>query len=504
MKFNRLFTVLPFLVLLLLASCSEKELDPLDTRNFELKKYMNKYHKKNLSHDVYEKSGKPSVYIDLSDGLIFAYEKSENLSMIKYITQKLNGNEFDWYKLANGKEQAFEGDPYNIYNTVTNLSSYNEIMAPIKGTIEKIVEKKNDALFITDFEEYTKEGQEQFQSYAHDAFRKWILNGNRIDFFFLDRYTEKNNGKTTEKSLYFTVFSYGNDYKLLNNVIAALKGRGLNEKRFTLDLSSISATAKSKETSLVPWADGKGGIFFADNSKKESGYEYVSLRDWKNVGKQMESWMKNPKNDATFFNKLFVDVTKSDLFSIKDFDVKVYDVTEDYQNFCIGEIANTYSSKIKIVKNDKKEDVWDASSSKNTVISKAFKTNTKELKDEYKAIRKTDMKAIEKIFSLNTDIYKAHMKNAPKEVELRTEYNGSASDKVKLLRVDICVKNVGEKLDDLENYFRWKSIIKSGGNNICLSEAIRNVIQHKDVESLMNGKILYTYYIAVNQAYKLK
>ena len=69
-------------------------------------------------------------------------------------------------------------------------------MAPIKESLERITTGKNDAILITDFEEYSPDGKEELYAYAKDSFLEWIKAGNKITFFY-NKYHEVN--KKTRK-----------------------------------------------------------------------------------------------------------------------------------------------------------------------------------------------------------------------------------------------------------------------------------------------------------------
>ena len=135
------------------------------------------YHEAALGTQSKEKSGNQSVYVDFSDGLVQAYSSETNKKVVDYISQKMVGSSIDWYGLGknhNGVGKMEYANDRDIYNKVISPSSYVDIMAPIEEALKKISSSSNDALLITDFEEYTPDGKEQKYAYAKDYFIEWV------------------------------------------------------------------------------------------------------------------------------------------------------------------------------------------------------------------------------------------------------------------------------------------------------------------------------------------
>lgn len=247
------------------------------------------------------------------------------------------------------------------------------------------------------------------------------------------------------------------------------------------------------DTSLVPWSDGAGGLFVKQNSKKESGFEYVSLQPWSALQDYIAKL-----SSKTFFDNLYMDATTSELYDIQSYELKLYDVTEDYTNYCIA--TNAAKENIKIVKNDKGEDVWDAATSGNKLISAAYEKNTKELKEGFQNTPNQTLKSLSKVFDLDP-VYQDRLKNTPDNVVLRTNLVGSTAKLPKLVRIDICIGKIVPKkgvVSDIEKSFSWESKLKETFKQICVSESLINVINDEDIKEKIEGQVLYSYYIADN------
>lgn len=447
-----------------------------------------------------EAEGNPAIYIDKSDGIIHAYSSNDNVEMLKALVQKLNSNEQEWFELSAGEIKSYGGDPYTIYNSVTDANYYSDIMAPLLGTLNKITSEKRDALFITDFEEYTPDGQEQFEAYADDPFKSWIAAGNRIDLFYLDPYEEVNKGKTTKKRLYFTVFSYGKEQTLLKAVEDALKGRPFQPKQYTLVLNTFPVTneyaSKDKpglDSKIITMENGLINEYFRND---DLGYEFFGLTPDKI---KMDDFFKKmlEADEGKFLSKLFLDATVSDMYAVKDVDLLVEDVTADYEQLFRAKVAEDLKKDILFIKDDLGAQVWDSTKMKNyAMIKEVFERDTDTPKQAYvfDADNRKGIVKLSEVITLNKTVLEGHMKNNPEKVELRTVLDknygvNNLGDGDGVYKISVVIHETEGKLDLSD--FSWNSVIKTGGPNKCLEESIRNVVQGFDPK----GTVLHTYYI---------
>lgn len=473
--------------------CSDKPTD-----NYS--EFIEEYHLSTVSVNITETSEAPAIYIDRSNGIIHAYNNKENKEMLMALVQKVN-QKSEFYELLNDEIVKYQDDPFVIYNEVTDPNFYDGIYAPILKTLESITDDKRDALLITDYEEYTTDRTEQFEAYADVSFIKWIKDGNRIDFFYLDSYEEINNSKTTQKRLYFTVFSYGNKYELLHSVEDAFKERSFKPEQYTLDLSSFSISNKydakdtpGVESKIITMDNGMINNYFRN---EELDYEFFGLAP--NKEKLSEYFTKMlTSDDGKFLNNLFLDASNNNMYEIQTLELKVEDISKDYEQLYRSKVANDLIKDIKFTKNDLNETIWDSTKiNQFSVIKEIFISNTDIPKPAYTFATTSDSRTnlLNEAFSLNEKVYEAHLNNSPESVEIRTVIHSNyrldnLGDDDGLYRVQIILKEVEENLD-LED-FAWNSIIKGGGKNNCLLESIRNVIQDPKINP--KNKVLYTYY----------
>lgn len=507
-----IFNVFPVIAgIFMFSSCwffgDKEDKDPFSNLQPEKKveKYIDGYYSASLGESSNPKSGKNSVYIDFSDGLIQAYTKNpQNVQIIQALTNKLVNPNIEWFALGSGKINSLQYNSNQLFNKVSDPKQYKDIMAPIQETLKKITQGNSDALFVTDYEEYTTNGVEQFENYPKSYFINWLKKGNSITFFYTDyQETNKKTKLTGAKHLYFTVFTKGkaNENSMISMVRDALQGRGFSTKEFTMNNNPFTVT------------NGYGGKDFTGLQNKQFNqwknlninacldnnlpYEVIGINKvWnEDVDKYVKDIITN--EDGIFLEKLYLNASDQSSYKLKKVSVKVYDVTKDYTHY--AQCQEAKNNQPKMTKNKAKDQIWSDESKKNPIISTCYKKDKTELKNEwiYKASEKT---LLNEVFSYDKKIFSGHLKNSPEKIELITifdkNYNLKNLNKSSsaLIRIDFVIEEaIFNSSNSQLNDFQWSSITKSGKINNSLAEAIRNTLQEPSVSP--KGKILYSYYV---------
>jgi hypothetical protein len=470
----------------------------------EIDKHIQGYYDASLGEAANPKSGNPAVYVDFSDGLIQAYTGSENVQIVQVICNKLLDPDIEWYSLGASKITKLEYNSNQLFNKVSDPAQYKDIMAPIQESLKQITTSSHDALLITDFEEYTSDGKEQFENYPKAYFTEWIKKGNSITFFYTD-YAETNrkNKITTQKHLYYTVFTHGKktSTSFVSLIEDALKGR-FNPKVFELNnnLYSMSSNYGGKdETGIANSTFAKWVNYnFNASGEKKLPYEVIGInKSWNgDLDRYIQSIIK--KDNGLFLNKLFLNAADQSAYKLGKVAVKVYDVSDDYEKFsrCI-EAKNHVPV---LVKDPKKDLIWDEKSKKDPIIKECYVPNTIELKKKWIYTPGTSgLTELREVFDFDQDIFNGHLKNSPDNIELRTVFHPNYKQKnIKkenaLIRIDYVIEQAtfNDSNPQLMD-FKWKSLTQNGQENTSLSEAIRNTLQNPAVNP--KGKIIYSYYI---------
>lgn len=494
--------------------CQTEELSPWDEPMRFYADFIEAYHDNAIGKHSRERVGKQAVFVDFSDGLVQAYSVETNRKVIDYISQKMVGSAVDWYGLGKEHDGIVKLDYANdrdIYNKVISPASYSDIMSPIEKALETITASKNDALLITDFEEYTPDRKEQKYAYAKDYFTRWLAEGNTITMFYCP-YTEKNikSKLTGQKTLFFVVFTYGepDENSLVAKFEKAIEGREelLRELRyFHMDpnpyVVSNDYGGKDK-TGLTPddpeatdliLGDKAEVLMFYVNGYQRHQQPYEAMEMGLSLDELHELYFGEK---GRFARKLFLNASQNEIYNLKGIRVNVTDVTEDYVHFIKCQEAVKPENKPVLVADDANNMVWDENTRNNPVAAECYKENTTELKPEYVYGYRAG-KELEEVFAYDDEVFTGRLKNSPDEIELVTNFHKNfvpgkfTSEDEVIVRVDYVIDATEEIYSPQLEEFKWTSVInKANGVNESLYESIRNAIQAVKPEG-----ILFSYYL---------
>jgi len=510
-KMKHLYLTLGLLTALLSVRCGKDSSDPFmefDAYDAQLSQRIEAYQDQTFPNPANTKTGNASMYIDFSSGIFQAFKNNPaNSNLIKAVYGNLSGD-LDVFKLNNNAIQPLENSNSDVVGRmVVEENQYHGIYAPIKEAVSQIVSKNNDALLVTDFEEYypASSGRAEITDlpYLKEYFIKWLEKGNSIRFY-ISNYKE--NG--IEKHLYFTVFNCGNSsngmIKKVENTLGTLPYYDLANPAFQLSQGYAS--------------DQKGGIFYDAEGKDDKTKNVLDLNkeaykngleankyfefypfnlDWNTIGKLKESYQEQGLFKE-FFRKLFVDLSNEDAYSNVEIEVKVNDVTEDFEHFSKCKEATNH--KPKLAKGNNGEDKFDDKETDNIALQ-CYESNGK-LKEEW-IYKSKPAVAIHDFFNLNKELFANTKKTDAKKTELSIAFDPKFSVKnlsnpQGLTRVDIIIKNAEPNASNSKlEFFKWASTTKKGSQNLALYESIKNTLTDSKVKP--NGKTIYSYYIKTLQ-----
>jgi hypothetical protein len=509
-KIVLLFCSLCFLALFL-NSCSTKTGDPFDQAGFNpldqnLNKIVEAYFDASQPQAGNPPAGDPKVYIDFSNGLIQAYkDDNDNSAMLEKITQKLTGSEIKWFGMGKGEIYPLDYTTTEIFNKVTDPKSYStEIMSPIEGAIKEITSANSDALLVTDFEEYTIDGKEQFENFAKGYSINWLSKGNSIDVLITNYNEKTKDGRQVLKHLYFIVFNYGKERKLLSEINYALQGRGYKYSTFSLstDFYILSNEYGSEKKGGNYYdSEGNDNLCVLDANQYVNGLKryhknfefYAFQQPWEAIFKDSKSFMEPgvPAPFTDFFRKLYLDASRDDVFQLNGLEVKVSDVTDDFLFFAKTQEAKNH--KPILAKDSNGNSVF-AETEKDPIALYCYDTDGKLLDAwTYKPIATTPLN---EVFELNSVLYNNGYKDSKNKIEIGTKYNSNfdgsqITNPGGLLRVDIVISDCNPNFNKLSELFSWESTTIKGKTNEALSEAIRNTLDKVNPK----GKVIYSYFI---------
>lgn len=449
-----------------------------------------------------------AVYVDFSDGMQFAYASPQAQALLRSVVNKLSGAAgiADFYSLADAQISPLQLSQTEIYNTIVSPASYSHDKAPIEATLKQILQKRQPALLITDFEEYNGNLIQQ-QNYAKDYFILWLTQGYNIVFYKLD-FVEK--GK--DKHLYFTVFDDGAN-RLLSRVsqaVAQVDGSGvqqfvLGSPEYTHPMGTAYLStrqggnyhdATGEDLVSCVLEDGSDQAYVSYSGSLASASEQKSLRHYSKLdeyyGRKAEyyplmvSWpevLENakalteegvPSQDLYlhFLAKLYVNFTEQDGFDIQGIEARVFDMEP---------VLAAYVAANAPAPQD--EEPTPEASPKAPSPADSAAISLPEPAEIY-------------------EMFNASLLPAPEVgdgwqeivVDFDPRFSGAfpagATLPSDLFKINIVISQASPRLDRIEDFFAWPG-------NRSLAESVINTLQSPYVNP--KGRVLFSYYVKALQ-----
>lgn len=478
------------------------DFNPYDT---DLGKRIEAYQDAKFPNLANSKTGNPALYIDFSSGINKAFKDPTIDKLMSDCFNTILADKFDVYKLGEKKVTQLQvSNTTQLGEKISDGNEYKDIFAPIQLAVETIVNNNNDALLITDFEEWQDNTEITSTAFLKIPFSKWLSKGNSIHFFIAN-YKEGN----VSKHIYFTIFNCGNPNE--SSMITKL------QTKLSPSLVRYDLTNKSYQLNTQYPTEKSGGIFYDESGKTDKAKNILDLKenyinglkngnpfefypfglDWKTIDETHSSYKsQNQFND--FFRKLFIDLQDENAYVYGDFDVKVYDITDDFEYFAKCNEASMHKPKIE--KGTNGEDKF--SDSETDPVALACYNTKGKINDEwlYKAEEK-QVKVLPEVFILNKELFKNTKDTEKKKVEFGVSFDSkynlkNITNPDGLMRVDIVLNSAEPNLSNpiLEN-FKW--INSKSIPNVALYESIKTTLQEVGVKP--SNKVIYSYYIKTLQ-----
>ncbi|WP_147319868.1 hypothetical protein [Chitinophaga silvisoli] len=458
------------LLLICFGGCKHKE--TFDPYGPGLAERLNTYN--NVQSNV--KTGTPGLFIDFSAGINNAFKTSTVSSLMSECFNTILTDKFEVFKLGSNEVTSLPiTNTTQLGQEINNQSNYKDIWAPIQKTVDKITDADNDALLITDFEEWINKTEVTNTAYLKIPFSKWLTKGHSIHFFIVD-YKEGN----VDKHIYFTIFN------CTNNLLAKLAPKlAAYSTRFDLTTNAYSLSTNYPDPT-------SGGIYNdknildlrKDQYIKSELYEYYpSGLGWKDIS----DIRKDDANFSDIFRNLFIDLSNQDSYSFKSFEVLTYNVTSDFEHFAKADYALHNPPKTIKGKNGETK-ISDGES--DAILLECYNEDGT-LKEACK-YKPPTLQPLSNYFRLNQPLFDNTNKSDNKHVELGITFDPhfSPAESDTLLRINIVLTAATPNIDNPKlQKFKW--INEKGTENIALYESVKNTL----LELKPENKIVYTYYI---------
>ena len=446
-------------------------------------------------------SDKYAAYFDFTGAMTACLDSSID-STFNGLCQKItsNASQFDIYKLGNDTITMLSGDvrPAAIFEQLRSASDKIEFYAPIEKTLKKITEEGRSTFLITDFEEYTTDGQIYRQAYATPYFKKWLSAGGDITFFVTD-YKEGN----LDKHLYYIVFDY-NEHKLLELVRNGLSGMPKNYNEFTLSTNAYPiATNYPSAAQGGTYHDETGedivscsvedgssdGFFKLEHLRAES---YCFECNWEDIVQNASQQTKANGASVPFthlFRNLFVDFSKNNSYKVKSLKVKVTDIQDDFDKYWGYHVAINNKPKIEKEAGETYLDFEGVEDGE-----QYYDQNGRILSKWDYSEKPGNISEIQDLLVFDDELFNNSFSKNPSQVELGIYFKKGATgqilqqnDEDPIYRIDIVIADAEIcDLNMIDQLFYWPG-------NDCLSASIKSTLQ----DMIPLGKPIYSYFVRI-------
>ena len=465
--------ILCLITAVILNSCSI--IIPPSQAEISIDEYATKHPLSIVSLDVQ----KYDMYVDFSDGIVFAYDDTATSKhMLNLVNKVLQSTNLDkTYAMGQNTITDISGlSSTQFYNKVIDKKNYVDIMAPIEQTLKSITEGDNLAILVTDYEEYTQDKRVQHQAYAADYFNAWLEKGGNIVFYAF-AYKEKN----LDKHLYITLFDNSAN-SLDKEVQESFEGLEHNYTRFNLSNTAYSITTDypaetkggcnhdpQKMDDIISYTNedgnadswhiiaGQAAEYYPFEEKWSNIYEgaKATIEDYKDTPKQQRQDLIDYK---CLIGNLTIDFSELHSYNIEELEAIVYNIQADVDAY-----SQYVNDSINYDPDDTDED------GKSLPLPK------------YKPEKYTKVPDM-LVFNGSLEDKKANV-----SIDFSPKFTGSLPSALQdgqTIAVDIVVSKCQPDYAQINNLFFW-------GNNNSLEQSVRLTMQKFKPE----GKVLYRYYI---------
>ncbi len=362
----------------------------------------------------------------------------------------------DFYAIKQHVEKV-QGRVYDlIKQPVTDI-----VGADIKTAAETISSGNTEAILITDGEYYVP-GNSKFNensSWMSTAIIKWLQRGHEI-FIFAEPYKEV---EKYNKYRYYFIFtdtrSTDNIYKLIDDNISMqsfpdVKPYHLTANHFDLYTKNGKSSTPNDNLGCNPiHCNGSYEVQVWDQLSWKDIYRFIATTT-DDMGNSL------PDGEAVISGLKLDRNSKGSCFRITDVDVRISNISNEYQNFCVGVDKGLDPKQI----------------AKQDPIALKYMDNFIKLdKDEFKKHGNLDV-----YFDVNN-------------FDPSLLYNKGCEN---LLKIDFVVKNFQENFSGkADSIFTFAIPNRDGKKNTSLVESIKVALSDAKIKEQLNNRIIYTIYV---------
>lgn len=415
-------------------------------------KHLNEFHQKTTLEDILSiKSDNMALYVDYSNCISNGMQSPFYQSMVSPLTAATK----EYWSIKGSEIKKEEGKVYELLNNVVEVN-----YAALDEAINEMAERDGESVMLTDGELFTQTATKNNPNnpYMHAAFKKWLLKGHDIHII-AEPYQEVYKGQTFNKKRFYIIFTddrlKGNIYSRISKVVNLENFPQIDE--FHLSGNYSWEVTQNGDTSipnqvLAAVVEGHGPMEIQDWQV-----------DWKNILNFIMNGVDNQGNPLPNGEKLIcglkINKNAFGCYRIKDIDVKVYNINNDY-----FDIYNRIEGGEKV------------------------------------GFTEINPAEIPNLIIADDNEFKQHG-----NVNLYFDINNFAPDgdldgkPFNYFKIEIKVKDLENILGNSIDMFNFDSIVQDGATNESISESLKNCVFDPDLLNQLKGKTLYTIYVKSNK-----
>jgi len=439
------FKFLPaILTTMILVSCGDNIITPDST------KYLVEFHTKNFASTAIDLDPGLALYVDYST----CNKLGQNSPFFQALEPTFTRLATEYYSIKGAAIVKEDLQEQSAYLRLRNIQEVN--YAELRNAANMIAEGTKESVLLTDGEYFTRnmaQGNEN-NPWLTDALKEWIVKGYDIHIF-AEPYDEVNNGRTYHKKRFYMIFT--DDCKPNNAYDRILKTVCLEDFK-DIDEFHISA--------CHPQMKGNGNNSALYNQTlqcKVQGYGSYEIADWYGCDwETIENYVVNAFDETTGallpngqkIISLGIDRNSFGCYKIKDIDLKVYDINQEYADYFFAR----------------------ESQSPATILS-------------------TQLIEISNFMLIDKKSYSTH---GDIDIYFNQQWfdpNNLTGSPYNYFKIDLSISQVQPIFDNHREKFIFESICNSGHSNVSIASSIEQCLADQDVIDMMIGQTVYTIYV---------
>lgn len=491
-------------LILSFSKCTDPK-DPFQEQGFDLygkdlPSTLSAYHNVKAGTEFQRQAG-TAMYVDFSAGMYTAFGAPVIRGLMSECFNTILAEQFEVYRLAEEQVKKLQvANSTQLGQLVGDPKQYLDRRAPLQAAVEKIVAARTDALLITDFEEWQNNTEVTNTAYLKIPFSQWLKNGNSISFFIAD-YKEG----AVDKHIYFTVFTVGkaSGSSLIDKLRPKLSAL---PAKFDLAIDNCQfKTAYSNAQTAGLFTDPSGQNEQAKNVLDlQRGYlnrlaqhhpfEYYPLGvNWNTIDELHKEYAAQHQFDD-LLRKLYINLSNTDSYTYDEFEIKTFDVSDDFQRF--AQAMEVKKHKPAIVKGNNGENKI-SDDEKNAIALTCYNPDGS-IKAAYR-YKPVEVPILSETFVLNKALFDNTFHTDKSNTEIGVSFApGFAANKITnpngLIKIALCIRKATiNTANPVLEKFRWMN--QGGIANVGLYESVKNTLESV---SPANREI-YTYYLKTTE-----